>query len=1094
MQFTKRAARGISIGLLAMYGNAISLPAQAAVRQEVFGRFKPGTEGSTPKSTLEQMRELTRMMKMGETSLAAAPSKGAVNGTLNALKSLVGNDPTSKRIALEKQTATSIIGLQAALAQQSAEQLKELSANSAHIKAKNLPAVIQQRQADAIALLQSRQQQLQSSLDQLAKAQTNNDDSKRQQALTTLSTQLEDWGGAKQAKTDFKHLPWGSPSSTVRAPISAANIKAMSLQRFNLKQGQYTFNPSLLAKNNQNLDPSKMTPQQLWDNATPTVFNSKTSIGQWQQIAYSGMTTSNQNQWPVLASLPATVQAADTAANDDAQITPAIQTLATSLHKNPAEIYKWVYDNIEYIPTYGSIQGSDMTLQTKRGNAFDTSSLLISLLRASGIPARYVYGSIDVNPTILKDWVGGVNNTDAAQNLMGQGGIPNVALTSGSQVTAVRMEHVWVEANLNFNPARGGVQKGATNPNTSTTWIPLDASYKTHTRTAGINLAEAVPFDAQALLTSAQQGAMIDSTNGWVQNLNQANVNSALTNYQAQVKAYIDQTKPNATVGDVLGTTQINAYKSHMLSPTLPYVVNAVVSDYSTLPNTMKSFFIANIYADSTEQAMGDTPSFSVKVSTSSLQGKPLALSFNPTSASDESALESFLPKPHADGSPIQPSELPTRLPGYLIHMTPSITLDGMTLQTGGNYPMGQPVTMYYGFQSPNGQLPLVEKVVRAGEYHAIGYNLQGMSGQQLTHTQEKLIQSKSIIENQNQQELMSLTKDDVMGAVLQSGVQSYFSINQNQDATASHENNIVVNPYLSIGTFSTSLVPNMAYGVPIFVKIAGVTMDIDRLLSQIIEKNNDKSNEIAFGLIQGPRHSANEHIVPEALFNGSNLGQNVQSISAMKALQIASSQGQKIFVINQANLSISLPQLNQSPEIIQDVKDAVEAGKVVTISQSNVSISGWSGVGYMVIDLSTGSGAYLIGGGLDGSFSIFTGFFFGLVLTQILGTLFANPINLLYPAPVLVAVAFAAILIAAMAFIYSKMDDRNKGCFLTGLFLGAGLGVMPGINAGIAKGLEPSLMNADSAATLTKFLSILGFTMTAVSPAFSTNPYQDCI
>jgi hypothetical protein len=54
MQFSKRAARGLSLGLIVLYGNAISLPVQAAVRQEVFGRFKIGTEGSTPTSTLDQ--------------------------------------------------------------------------------------------------------------------------------------------------------------------------------------------------------------------------------------------------------------------------------------------------------------------------------------------------------------------------------------------------------------------------------------------------------------------------------------------------------------------------------------------------------------------------------------------------------------------------------------------------------------------------------------------------------------------------------------------------------------------------------------------------------------------------------------------------------------------------------------------------------------------------------------------------------------------------------------------------------------------------------------------------------------------------------
>jgi len=89
-------------------------------------------------------------------------------------------------------------------------------------------------------------------------------------------------------------------------------------------------------------------------------------------------------------------------------------------------IYNWVRNNIQFVPSYGSIQGSDMTLQTKRGNSFDTASLLIALLRAANVPARYVYGTIEVPADKAMNWVGGVTVPQAAQNLMGQGGIPNI--------------------------------------------------------------------------------------------------------------------------------------------------------------------------------------------------------------------------------------------------------------------------------------------------------------------------------------------------------------------------------------------------------------------------------------------------------------------------------------------------------------------------------------------------------------------------------------------------------------------------------------------------------------------------------------------
>src|SRR5260370_16311762 len=119
---------------------------------------------------------------------------------------------------------------------------------------------------------------------------------------------------------------------------------------------------------------------------------------------------------------------ADTAPTEDVQITQAIRDLATSLGNNPVKIYNWVRNNIQFIPSYGSIQGSDMTLQTKRGNAFDTASLLIALLRAASIPARYVYGTIEVQADKAMTWAGGAIVPQAATSLMSQGGIPAVAI------------------------------------------------------------------------------------------------------------------------------------------------------------------------------------------------------------------------------------------------------------------------------------------------------------------------------------------------------------------------------------------------------------------------------------------------------------------------------------------------------------------------------------------------------------------------------------------------------------------------------------------------------------------------------------------
>src|SRR5439155_12030875 len=140
-----------------------------------------------------------------------------------------------------------------------------------------------------------------------------------------------------------------------------------------------------------------------------------------------------------------------------------------------------------------------------------------------------VYGTIEVPADKAMNWVGGVTVPQAGQNLMGQGGIPNVGIGAGGQIRSIRLEHVWVEAFVDYVPSRGAVNR---NPNT---WVPMDASFKQYQFTQGMDIKTNVPFDVQSFLTRIQQGAMFNEAEGWVQNVNQTLVQQALTNYQAQV-------------------------------------------------------------------------------------------------------------------------------------------------------------------------------------------------------------------------------------------------------------------------------------------------------------------------------------------------------------------------------------------------------------------------------------------------------------------------------------------------------------------------------------------------------------------------------
>ncbi len=658
------------------------------------------------------------------------------------------------------------------------------------------------------------------------------------------------------------------------------------------------------------------------------------------------------------ATLPVTPTAADLAATEDIVLTPAITAQAAALNHNPVQIYNWVRNTIEYLPTYGSIQGADMTLQTKRGNSFDTASLLIGLLRASGIPARYVYGTVQIPADRAMNWVGGVSKPEAAQQLMGQGGIPNIGVISGGLIKTIKLEHVWVEAYVDYVPSRGAVNR------TPDTWVPMDASYKQYAYTQGMDIKGQVPLDAQALVTQAQTGAIIDPS-GWAQNINGTAIQSALTSYQTQVQSYINTTKPNATVGDVLGSKTIVPNTSSILAGSLPYTTIATGGKFTELPLQVRHQFQYDLYASAMDRAMG-TPVISLAQSLPALAGKKITLSFAPATAADANLIASYLPAPNANGTPILPSQLPTSLPGYLIHLSAEFRVDGQLVASGGNFTMGQELVSSAGVFDPvNGWSFGQDALPTAGEYIATHLDLQGVSQTQLQTLKDKLAATQAKLTTA---QYTGITKEDIAGDMLYSTVLSYFATNQTASQISQRAAGIVEYRKPSFGHFLTSAKTTYWFGIPRNVSFPGLVMDIKRYASIVVAKDN--SPTVGYVKQSGMRLSAYEHLIPEKMFTDPLDPNRPQGISAVKALALAGSQGQKIFTMNaanQANHATLLAQVTIDAYARAEIQNALAAGKEVTVHQAPITQSGWTGSGYIVTDPATGSGAYKISGGANG-------------------------------------------------------------------------------------------------------------------------------
>ena len=273
-------------------------------------------------------------------------------------------------------------------------------------------------------------------------------------------------------------------------------------------------------------------------------------------------------------------------------------------------------------------------------------------------------------------------------DLIGQGGIPSLIVGDN-----LRLEHVWVEAFVDFEPSRG------INHTEGDNWIPMDASYKQYDYSEGMDIQNNIDFDAQPLIDTINNNATINEAEGWVQNIPQADIEEQLQELQTQIEDYINTQNPEATLGDVLGLQDIKIKPAAPLSAGLPYELITAKQSFSEIPNHLRHTFsfklrtVNFLYGNTTEL-------FQINKPTAELAGKKLALSYKPSTPDDEAVILSFIPEV-AEGEELDPNQLPTRLPGHMINMTAQLTADGEILAEAGAGKMGSEVQTLSNLHSP---------------------------------------------------------------------------------------------------------------------------------------------------------------------------------------------------------------------------------------------------------------------------------------------------------------------------------------------------------------------------------------------------------
>lgn len=257
--------------------------------------------------------------------------------------------------------------------------------------------------------------------------------------------------------------------------------------------------------------------------------------------------------------------AASVSAPGGSGFAPEIATLARGLKYDPKRIYDYVHNRIDYVPYFGALKGPVLTYLDGCGNDFDQAALFVELLRASGYSAQYVYGQMTIPGAEMANWFGTSQEREPIFWTLGNNGIPFDSVLSDGTAT---FDRVWVSAVVDGQD------------------YLFDPAFKGYQEFSGIDLEAAMEFDQSALISMALSGASTSAD--YVQNVNEQNINSELTDLTTNLLDTIRDNYPNKELHEVLGgrkvvESELTAYSDSLpFSPTVTSTWDEIPAEYIT--------------------------------------------------------------------------------------------------------------------------------------------------------------------------------------------------------------------------------------------------------------------------------------------------------------------------------------------------------------------------------------------------------------------------------------------------------------------------------------------------------------------------------
>ena len=708
-------------------------------------------------------------------------------------------------------------------------------------------------------------------------------------------------------------------------------------------------------------EPTKVKPEDLPKGPEPLYVASNRRAPGNNVFAFLGNTLLAALPDPVASEATTCSYAApDLAENLEVKLTPEIKALAEKLEYSPVRIYAYVNKEIAFEPYYGSLKGAMGTLVSKAGNATDHASLLIALLRASNIPARYVRGQVRFSDDSRGlEWIG-AKTYAGARGILAMGGI-----SAGSSATSLWFDHVWVEACVPY-----GNYRGTKIDKTGHRWIPLDASFKEKTYQAGI--AVNVDFDYSAYLAYRTNGADSLPHEAFAKQVGAA-AKALPPNYE------------NNTVEDVPYTGKQITRKFDILPASLPYQVNSFTAwgggitetETAEVPETHRYKLVIS--------GVGLPTALTLYMPEISL--KRLTLGFSPVTPSDKTLLDNYL---NTGTAPIN-SQCCWSWVTTPINLQSVVRVDGTPVMTGNSFNLWgatlawepKPQTLNMALMVGNSTYNSVSfsNKIKGTEIYALFADAFQTSDQLLRERAERLLNNVRSISDPN------TNLDETIGEYLHLVGLKYLRYIDDagkrigaMDGGSGWGGN-------HIGATSTVAKTQYLFDLPYALSNAGalkgMLVDFPGGQSRNVDLSTGQSVWKTF-LLAGYAMSALESYVWQE--NG-----RADAVSTVRGIQFAREQGIEVLTIDSTNQASEIPKLtsnadsslNYQTATVSQIQSQISQGYKFTIPRSLIVYDNWKG-GVWVSEKQSGgswSAGYIISGGYAGGY-----------LTQPINNWFAPP------------------------------------------------------------------------------------------------------